>query len=99
MSNDADQLNVVHNPDASRFEVRLGDDLAVIEYKMVDGDIAFTHTEVPPAFEGMGVGAKLAQVALDYAQAEGMTVQALCPFVNSYVKRHAAYQPITRGFM
>jgi predicted GNAT family acetyltransferase len=97
MSENKPVLNVTHNPDASRFEVRLGDEVAVIEYQMRDGDIALTHTEVPPAFEGMGIGGKLAQFALEYAQDAGLMVQAECPFVAKYVGRHPEYQPITRS--
>lgn len=93
------ELQVVNNPDASRFEVRLGDDVAVIEYEIRrNGDLALTHTEVPPAFEGMGIGGKLASFALNYAKDAGMLVRAECPFVSKYIERHPEYQQITRGY-
>ncbi len=54
--------------------------------------IVFTHTEVPEALEGHGIAAKLAHTALEHARAQRLTVVPLCPFVASYIRRHAEYQ-------
>ena len=46
---------VVHNESKSRFEMEVGGQLAVAEYRR-DGDrMLFTHTEVPPQFRGHGL--------------------------------------------
>lgn len=94
----ADDLNVVNNPDAKRFEVSVGGYLAFAEYMMAGNNIIFTHTEVPPAFEGKGVGSKLAKAALDHAKENDLRVQALCPFIAGYVNRHPEYHAITWGY-
>ena len=89
------ELPIIHNEAASRFEAALGDDLARVEYQRARGDlIVFTHTEVPPAFEGQGIGQRLARVALDYARDEGLTVMPLCPFIAAYIRRHDEYKPL-----
>ncbi|MBC7813884.1 MAG: N-acetyltransferase [Burkholderiales bacterium] len=97
MAIDVDQLEVKHNTDKRRFEVDLGSKTAIAEYRMAGNNIIFTHTEVPPEFEGMGIANKMAHVALEYAKAQGYKVQALCPFIAAYVQQHPEYKSITWG--
>ncbi|GAB4427767.1 MAG: GNAT family N-acetyltransferase [Bacteroidia bacterium] len=95
-----DQVAISNHPDKKRFEARLGADVAVVEYMLTPDKIVFTHTEVPEAFEGQGVGGKLARTALDWARAEGKMVLPLCPFIRSFVRRHAEYQDLVMpGFI
>ncbi|MDL1902761.1 N-acetyltransferase [Anaerolineae bacterium CFX9] len=89
----ADELEVRNNADAKRFEVALDGELAMIEYMIAGKNIIFTHTEVPPAFEGRGIANRMAKVALDYAVEAGYKIQPLCPFVKRYIQRHPEYQP------
>lgn len=97
MADQAD-VKVVHNEDESRFEVVLGNDVAMIEYQRAGNNIIYTHTEVPPVFEGQGIATKMAYVAMEYAKDNGHKVQALCPFVKKYVMEHEEYHDITWGF-
>lgn len=98
MSDTAAPAPVVHNEAEQRFEVALGGALALVEYQRAGNNIIFTHTEVPPAFEGQGVANRMAYAALEYAKANGLKVQALCPFIALYVKKHKEYQSITWGY-
>jgi uncharacterized protein len=83
---------VVDNPAASRFEVYLDDTLAgFAAYVRGEGEIVFTHTEIDPAFEGRGLGSRLAAGALDGVRGRGVKVVARCPFVASYIARHQEY--------
>jgi len=95
---DKDKLEVVHNPDEKRFEIQLDDDLAMVEYLLNKSNIIFTHTEVPEAYEGQGIGKILAEHVLNYAREQGYKVQPLCPFIKAYVKRHPEYHDISWGF-
>lgn len=95
---DPSQLEVRQNPEAQRFEIDLGDDSAFVEYMIAGQNIIFTHTEVPVAYEGQGIGGRLAHYVMEYARTEGYRVQALCPFIAAYVERHPEYQPITWGY-
>lgn len=89
-----DPAAVVHRPEASCFELALGDDVALCVYRR-DGDVvALTHTEVPIAHEGRGIAAALVRAALDWARAEGLRVRPLCSYVAAYMRRHPETQDL-----
>jgi predicted GNAT family acetyltransferase len=88
MSETPDALDVVDNTADRRFEVRLGSDVAFAEYRLVEGGIILPHTEVPPAFEGKGVGSRLARYAMAYARERSLKIIPLCPFMAGYMQKH-----------
>ena len=87
---------VVHdNPDRHRFEIDLGDgSFAIAEYTLPAGKIMFTHTEVPPAHEGQGIGTTLIEHALASARERGLQVIPICPFFAAYMKKHLDVQDL-----
>jgi predicted GNAT family acetyltransferase len=89
-----EQIEVRHNQAAQRFEAGTDEGLAMAVYRPGAGVITFTHTEVPEALEGRGIGSRLARTALDYARAEGLKVRPLCPFIAGYIQRHPEYQDL-----
>jgi uncharacterized protein len=88
--------------EASRYEARLppnGDAdgaaaIAFAAYLRHGREIVFTHTEVPPALEGRGVGSRLARAALDDARRHGLTVIPRCPFIAAFIRRHPEYRDL-----
>jgi predicted GNAT family acetyltransferase len=91
----ATDLPIRDNPERHRFEIDLGDGtLAIAEYRLRPGLILFTHTRVPPAHEGQGIGSALIRFALRAARERGLKVVALCPFFAAYIKRHAEEQDL-----
>lgn len=94
MDIDTDALEVVDNPAAGRFEIRIGDEVAFVTYRREGNTIAYIHTEVPEALEGHGIAARLAAHALEYARANGLLVVPLCPYVAAYLERHPEYQDL-----
>lgn len=95
---DFENIVVVNNEEEKRFEVVLGESLAMIEYQRAGKNIIYTHTEVPEAFEGKGIAKKMAFAAMEFAKDNGLKVQALCPFVAKYVREHPEYHSITWGY-
>lgn len=88
-------VQVIDNPDMSRFEVRSGGRLAGrAEYRLRPGKIVLTHTEVDAAFEGRGLAGQLARGALDAARERGLRVVPLCPYIARYIRRHPEYVPL-----
>ena len=87
--NAATGADVRDNPELHRFEADLGDGShAVAVYNLLSGKIMFTHTEVPEAFEGRGIGTALIRAGLGAARERGLKVIPTCPFFASYIKRH-----------
>ena len=93
---ESSDVPVVHNPEAQRFEVTVDGQRAFAAYRLHDGTIVFTHTEVPPALEGRGVGRALARTALEYARGAGLDVVPVCPFIASYIRRHRQHEPVVQ---
>ena len=83
--------NVIHNKSQKRFEVRIDSHLAMLDYAMHGTTITFTHTGVPPALGGRGIGSLLVKTGLQYAKENGLKIQSLCWFVDKYIQRHPEY--------
>lgn len=84
---DLASLKTIRNVTDSRFELVLGEDLAIIDFKEgKSGAIYLVHTEVPDSYEGQGVGHKLVRESLEILEEENYKVIPLCPFVRSFIK-------------
>lgn len=95
---DLDSLTVGNNEAEKRFEISLAGELALLEYIRAGKNITYTHTEVPEALEGMGIGGKLARHALEFARDNELKVIPICPFVTAYLRRHPEYHPLVFGY-
>ncbi|WP_375271013.1 GNAT family N-acetyltransferase [Sphingomonas sp.] len=87
--------NVIDNKAEQEFELTVDGYRAVAAYQLEGDTIVFTHTEVPPAIEGRGVGTKLIQAALDSARDRDLKVVPQCRFVRAYMEKH----PETRDML
>ncbi|MDV3458828.1 GNAT family N-acetyltransferase [Sphingomonas sp. HF-S4] len=86
--------DVRNNEERSRFELEAEGHTAFAAYA-IDGDvITFTHTVVPPALQGMGVGSKLIAGALGEARSRGLKVRPDCTFVAAYIAKHPEWQDL-----
>ena len=97
MQTKSSPVQVRHNADEHRFEAELDGNLAVSEYLRRGSTIVFTHTEVPDALEGQGIGNALARAALDYSRSEGLRVVPRCRFIAAFIQRNPAYQDLVEG--
>jgi predicted GNAT family acetyltransferase/glutaredoxin len=88
-----EEAEVVHVPEQSRYELRLGGRLiGIAAYRRRGDRIAFTHTEVDESCEGRGFGSRLAAAALEDARRQGLAIVPLCPFIAHYVERHPEWR-------
>jgi uncharacterized protein len=94
MEERAPMSEVGDNPAKGRFEMASGDAVAFVEYTRAGDRIVLTHTEVPQALSGQGVGSKLVRGTLDAVRAEGLKVVPRCGFVAAYVERHPEYRDL-----
>ena len=86
--------SVIDNPAEHRFELKAGDLVAVASYALAPGVITFTHTEVPPALSGQGIGSRLAHGALEQVRARGLKVVPQCPFIAAYIAKHPEFSDL-----
>ena len=85
--------SVTDNPDRHRFEIVVDGAVAgFAAYRTRENAIVFTHTEIDPAYEGQGLGSRLARGALDTVRERGVRVYAQCPFIAGYIDKHPEYQ-------
>src|SRR3954447_18150152 len=94
MTSATEESPVHDNPARRRYEKEIDGKTAMIVYRLHGDTITFTHTEVPPEFEGRGIAARMAHFALEDARARGLRVVPLCPYVAAYIRRHPEYQPL-----
>jgi predicted GNAT family acetyltransferase len=87
---DEPQVTVADNPEESRFEVSVDGTLAgFAAYETEPGAVVFVHTEVFKEYEGRGLAGQLAKAALGTVREAGQQIVPLCPFIRSYVRKHA----------
>ena len=88
-----DGVRIARNEEAHRYELFVGDELAgFAEYRLRPGRIVFIHTVVDGAFEGQGLGSRLARHVLDDAVARGERIVPLCPFIAAYLRTHPGWE-------
>jgi predicted GNAT family acetyltransferase len=83
--------SVTDNRAAQRFELVINGQSAFLTYQRTNNVLRLVHTDVPRALRGRHLGERLVKKALDAAQAEGLRVVALCPFVKDYLKKHPGH--------
>ncbi|AOG06136.1 MULTISPECIES: GNAT family N-acetyltransferase [unclassified Bosea (in: a-proteobacteria)] len=85
---------VVENATAGRFELAFPGGQAFAVYRR-DGDrLIVTHTEVPPAFNGQGIGSLLVRGLFEQARASGRRVVPACSFVAAWARRHPEFADV-----
>ena len=88
---------VLENTEASRFELAVGDEMAVAYYRYEDGGYILTHTEVPQALSGQGIGTRLAQGVFTMLRKRNARVIAKCPFMSAFANKHPEYNAMLDG--
>lgn len=81
-------LQIEHLAERGRFQAIVDGLVCMADYRLIDGVMVITHTEVAPALEGRGIAGALVQAALDHARAAGLKVRPACSYARAYLKRH-----------
>lgn len=85
---------IYDNEGEKQYELKIGSDIARIEYIKTKNDIYLTHTEVPKEMEGRGLASKLVLYALKDIKEKGLKLVPLCPFVAGYLKKHPEWRAL-----
>lgn len=92
-----ENFEVKNNEQSNQFEADLDGKTALVAYrKEADGALNLHHTEVPPEFEGKGVGSRLVKQTLDQIKAANQKIVPSCPFVAAYIERHSEYESLVK---
>jgi len=90
-------IEITDNPAESRWELHADGKLAVfstyhdtvVSRAGHDGKRrTFVHTETQDGFEGKGLASQLVRAELEDAQARGLEINPVCPFVRGWLDRH-----------
>jgi len=90
-----ENYELINNTDENQYEFHVGKYIPKIEYiKTNNGEIYLTHTEVPIALEGQGIGSQLAEKVFTDIEKQGLRLVPLCPFIAGYIKKHQDWRRI-----
>ncbi len=87
-------VNIQHNQNQQRFDTQIENLLCAIDYELEGKNLSLTHVGVPKPLEGRGIAGQLTQAALDWARAENYRVIPVCPYVQTWLRRHPEYQDL-----
>ena len=92
MKKEKDNTILNFNQELKQFEIKVDDEVAKIEYHIMDDRIFLTHTEVPEEFSGKGIGSLLAQKTLDQIDKMKLKVVPYCHFIAAYIRKNPQYR-------
>jgi predicted GNAT family acetyltransferase len=87
--------DIVHRDVEARFEARLDGHRGELHYRRRESAgvpvLLIPSVVVDRAIEGRGVAGALTRAALEWARAEGLRVEPLCPYVDAWMRRHPEF--------
>lgn len=87
-----ENFDITKNEAKGRYETIVDGLTAELTYRVGGDRLVLTHTGVPPAIEGRGIGSALVKAAVEDAVAHDLTVVPLCSFVAAWLDRHPDHQ-------
>ncbi len=88
----SEQIEITHNTDQHRYELRVDGELAsVAEYTRAGGRFVFDHTETADAFRGRGLAEQLVRAALEDVRSRNAGVVPSCWFVAEFIEEHPEF--------
>jgi predicted GNAT family acetyltransferase len=84
---------IQHDPTRHRFTHEREGHVSYLSYSMLDAStVDFRSTFTAPALRGRGIGARLVEHALQWADEQGYRVVPSCWFVAEFVERQPQWQ-------
>lgn len=86
---------IQHDEEARRFTLEREGLVSYLAYRLLDDTtVDFRSTWVHPAHRGHGIGARLVEHGLLWAEAEGVRVVPTCWFVAEFIDRNDRFRPL-----
>lgn len=86
------EFQVVHKTNENRFEIKVGEETAYVEYTLHNDKLDIEHTFVPKAWEGQGLASILVKEAYGYALENQLKPEATCSYAIAWLERHPDYK-------
>lgn len=87
-------MNIQNSSENQRFEYQENGETAFLSYEQHGNVRALTHTVVPPALAGKGIGSALTRAALDDARQCGLKIRSYCSFIDHFLHKNSQYQDL-----
>jgi predicted GNAT family acetyltransferase len=88
------QHQVTDNAAKSRFEVRVGGEVAFLEYDRRGSSIGLIYLFVPGSLQYQGLQDVLTKYALAYARVNNLKVAPVSPYTAEYVRTRREYDDV-----
>ena len=82
------------NTEATRYELTVDGQTAVVIYNKVAGGLLITETIVPIPLEGRGIASRMAKHVLADLKQRDMVILPTCPFFAGNQKKHPEYPEV-----
>jgi predicted GNAT family acetyltransferase len=86
--------SVRDNTALSRFELDVDGATAFANYRRAGATLVITHTEVPRALRGRGIGSQLVKGVMEHARMQGVKVKPLCDFAAAVIAQHPEFRDL-----
>lgn len=92
---DTQLLEILHNTEKRKFYALINDQEAYLKYRKLGPTmLEYFETFVPVTERKQGIGTKLVEEALRYAQLTNFQVIDTCPFVADYIDANHEFEKI-----
>uniref|UniRef100_A0A9E7ZNA0 N-acetyltransferase n=1 Tax=Bosea sp. NBC_00436 TaxID=2969620 RepID=A0A9E7ZNA0_9HYPH len=85
---------IADHPADNRFVMNFPGGMAFAVYGRLDDDLIVSHTEVPAAFRGRGIGERLVEGVFRVARERGLRIVPACGFVAEWARRHPEFHDV-----
>ncbi|MBK6650676.1 MAG: N-acetyltransferase [Betaproteobacteria bacterium] len=89
-----DITDFVHDQAKQQFRLTVDKHIALVDYVMHGNKLMLTHSEVPFALRGQGVGKVLVDKTFAYLRDHGLQAHAVCSYIRVVAKRDPQWQEI-----
>ncbi len=85
---------IVDHPAKNRFVMSFPRGEAFAVYRRLNDYLVVSHTEVPAAFRGQGIGERLVEGIFRLAREGSQRIVPACSFVAEWAHRHTDFQDV-----
>ena len=84
----------VHDKANQQFRLSVDQHIALVDYVMNGDKLMLTHSEVPVALRGQGVGKVLVDKTFEYLRDHHLQAHAVCSYIRVIAQRDPQWQGI-----